>query len=84
MYGQLILTIQGTPFGFRACGPDRQRVVYLKNGQAGAVKLHANGEALWASEVVELYVSSVPDGVELKIVVHGAKRQAAQSTVKAA
>jgi hypothetical protein len=81
MHHNLVIKVQHSPFGPRVTGPDPDRTCFVGDGHNGTIRQNPNGQHVWSSPELDVYVRPAPDGAEIRIVY---KTQAAQAAAKAA
>jgi hypothetical protein len=79
----LILSVEQTPHGVRVNGPDRDRTVYLPtlNRLPRLARVHSDVEPVWSSAELDVYVSPLPSGAEVKIKVHASQKPCIPATI---
>jgi hypothetical protein len=81
---ELVLRLQHTHHGWRLAGPDPSRTSYLREDRAHVVKLHDNGEPIWSSEEIDLYVAPKDGGIEVTVKIHSRETDIDHSIARAA
>lgn len=83
---ELILTMKRTPYGMRIGGPDPNRAIYLPipSAKANGIKRGFDGEHVWHSPLLDVFVLPTVDSVDVKIKIHRGVPQPAAPAAKAA